>query len=87
VAKFPIYPKNPERICWGCDKFCPAHDMCCWNGTIRTPHPCELMGEDWYEWLQKQEHPRWMQTFHSALHNMVLQPPGKFFLHLHEACP
>ena len=57
MAKFPIYPKNPERICWGCEKFCPAHDMCCGNGTIRTPHPCELMGEDWYEWLQKQEHP------------------------------
>ena len=57
MAKFPIYPKNPERICWGCEKFCPAHDMCCGNGTIRTPHPCELMGEDWYKWLQKQEHP------------------------------
>ena len=57
MAKFPIYPKNPERICWGCEKFCPADDMCCGNGTIRTPHPCELMGGDWYEWLQKQEHP------------------------------
>ncbi len=55
MAKFPLHPKNPERICWGCEKFCPADDMCCGNGTIRAPHPCELMGDDWYEWLQKQE--------------------------------
>jgi hypothetical protein len=57
MAKFPLHPQNPERICWGCEKFCPADDMCCGNGTIRAPHPCELMGDDWHEWLQKQEHP------------------------------
>ena len=57
MAKFPLHPKNPERICWGCEKFCPADDMCCGNGTIRTPHPCELMGEDWYDWLQEHERP------------------------------
>ena len=56
MAKFPLHPKNPERICWGCEKFCPADDMCCGNGTIRAPHPRELLGDDWYEWLQKQEH-------------------------------
>ncbi|MDU8023859.1 MAG: DUF3079 domain-containing protein, partial [Neisseria sp.] len=22
AKKFPIFPKNPERICWGCDKYC-----------------------------------------------------------------
>jgi hypothetical protein len=57
MAKFPLYPKNPERICWGCEKLCPADDMCCGNGTIRCPHPCELMGNDWYEWLEKREAP------------------------------
>jgi hypothetical protein len=31
--------------------------MCCGNGTIRAPHPVELFGEDWVEWLEKQEHP------------------------------
>ena len=45
-----LHPKNPERICWGCDKLCPAHSLACGNGTIRTPHPVELFGEDWLEW-------------------------------------
>jgi hypothetical protein len=31
--------------------------MCCGNGTIRAPHPVELFGEDWVEWLEKHEHP------------------------------
>jgi len=44
------HPKHPERICWGCDKFCPADDLACGNGTIRAPHPCELFGDDWLEW-------------------------------------
>ena len=43
----PLHPKNPERVCWGCDKYCPAGDLACGNGTIRTPHPLELFGEDW----------------------------------------
>ncbi|HEX6804693.1 MAG TPA: DUF3079 domain-containing protein [Terriglobales bacterium] len=46
----PLHPKHPERICWGCDKFCPADDMRCGNGTIRAPHPVELFGDDWNEW-------------------------------------
>lgn len=45
-----LSPKHPQRICWGCDKYCPADDLACGNGTIRTPHPCELFGEDWLEW-------------------------------------
>lgn len=45
--KTPLHPKHPERICWGCDKFCPADDMRCGNGTIRAPHPAELFGDDW----------------------------------------
>lgn len=45
--KVALHPKHPERICWGCDKYCSADDLRCGNGTIRTPHPAELFGEDW----------------------------------------
>lgn len=45
-----LHPRFPERICWGCDKFCPADDLACGNGTIRTPHPQELFGNDWLAW-------------------------------------
>jgi hypothetical protein len=55
MPKFPIYPTHPERICWGCGKLCPADDMRCGNGTIRAPHPIELLGNDWYEFLQASE--------------------------------
>lgn len=50
AKKFPLHPKNPERICWGCDKYCPADSMACGNGSDRTQHPVELFGEDWHEW-------------------------------------
>lgn len=49
MNKVPLRPKHPERICWGCDLYCPADDMRCGNGTIRAPHPVELFGEDWFE--------------------------------------
>lgn len=49
-AKIPLNPKRPERVCWGCDKYCSADDLRCGNGTIRTQHPVELFGEDWIEW-------------------------------------
>jgi hypothetical protein len=55
MSNFPIHPKHPERICWGCDKFCPADDLRCGNGSIRSPHPVELFGDDWYEWEKQQE--------------------------------
>lgn len=45
--KFPLYPSHPERICWGCDKYCPVDAMRCGNGSSRTQHPIELLGEDW----------------------------------------
>jgi hypothetical protein len=45
--KFPIRPAHPERTCWGCDRYCPAGDMICGNGTERTQHPIELGGEGW----------------------------------------
>lgn len=50
MAKIPLHPKHPERVCWGCDQYCSADDLRCGNGTIRTQHPIELFGEDWAEW-------------------------------------
>lgn len=50
AKKFPINPPHPERTCWGCDKFCPAHSLICGNGSERTQHPAELFGEDWAKW-------------------------------------
>ena len=55
MAKIPLHPKNPDRICWGCDKFCPAESLACGNGTIRTQHPIELFGEDWLEWAEERD--------------------------------
>ena len=50
MPKMPVRPAHPENICWGCDRFCPADRLGCANGTIRTPHPCELFGDDWMDW-------------------------------------
>jgi hypothetical protein len=55
--KVALNPRHPERICWGCDKYCAADDLRCGNGTIRTPHPVELFGEDWLEWELNGEGP------------------------------
>lgn len=49
AKKFPLHPKHPERICWGCDKYCSIDAMQCGNGTDRTQHPVELFGDDWFE--------------------------------------
>lgn len=49
AKKFPLNPSHPERICWGCDLYCPAKALACGNGADRTMHPAELFGEDWYE--------------------------------------
>ena len=27
MTNFPLHPKHPERICWGCEKYCPADDL------------------------------------------------------------
>ena len=53
VKKFPTRPAHPERICWGCDKYCAADDLACGNGTIRTLHPVELFGRDWVDWSDR----------------------------------
>lgn len=47
AKKFPHNPSHPERICWGCDLYCPAKALACGNGAERTMHPVELFGEDW----------------------------------------
>ncbi len=52
MYKLPLKPAHPERICWGCERFCRACDLACGNGTIRTPHPIEIFGEDWREWAE-----------------------------------
>lgn len=49
MSKLPLLPKNPERVCWGCDKYCRADALDCGNGTVRTQHPIEIFGEDWLE--------------------------------------
>ena len=51
AKKFPVHPANPERICWGCDKFCAADSMDCNNE--RALHPAELFGPDWKEWGER----------------------------------
>jgi len=47
AKKFPLLPAQPQRVCWGCDLYCPSESMRCGNGSVRTPHPSELFGEDW----------------------------------------
>lgn len=47
MAKIPIHPKYPERICWGCEKLCPTNHLGCRE--TRAAHPVELFGEDWWE--------------------------------------
>ncbi len=49
----PVRPPHPERVCWGCEKLCPASQLAC--GKERTPHPAELFGPDWSEWGQSAE--------------------------------
>ena len=46
AKRYPDAPAHPERICWGCDSVCPASDMRCGNGSVRTEHPVELFGPD-----------------------------------------
>lgn len=49
AKKFPLNPPHPERICWGCDLYCPTTSLACGNGSERTMHPVETFGEDWYQ--------------------------------------
>lgn len=47
MANSLLYPKHPERICWGCEKYCPANHLNCRE--TRVEHPVELFGGDWCE--------------------------------------
>ena len=49
AKKFPIKPLHPERVCWGCDRYCAADSLICGNGSERTQHPVELFGDAWTE--------------------------------------
>ena len=49
TRKLPLHPGHPERVCWGCAKYCAADDMACGNGTERGQHPVEIFGADWVE--------------------------------------
>jgi hypothetical protein len=55
--KFPANPSSPERICWGCDKYCAVDQLACGNGSDRTQHPIEIFGKDWMEWGLPDEPP------------------------------
>lgn len=57
AKKFPIHPKHPERICWGCDKYCSVDSLKCGNGSDRTQHPMELFGDDWFEFGNQESEP------------------------------
>jgi len=57
AKKFPIHPAHPERICWGCDKYCSVDSMNCGNGSDRTQHPIELFGTDWAEFGNEEVEP------------------------------
>lgn len=48
--QIPIRPAHPERVCWGCERYCAADALACGNGSERCPHPCELFGDDWMHW-------------------------------------
>jgi hypothetical protein len=50
MRKFPVKPAHPERVCWGCDRFCAADALQCGNGSLATPHPSELFDDDWQRW-------------------------------------
>lgn len=67
VARIPLYPPHPERICWGCSRYCAADELGCAGGTIRTPHPIELFGEDWQEFFGETE----------ALDPLAVSPEGE----------
>ena len=54
MARPPLRPAHPERTCWGCDRYCPATDLACGNSTVRTQHPCELFGNDWLAWSERE---------------------------------
>ena len=78
MAKLALFPSHPERVCWGCDKYCPADSLTCGNGTERTPHPIELFGPDWVEPVD--EEPDEAQNKDNGTVSSAVPPePGRSF--------
>jgi hypothetical protein len=46
-------PAHPERVCWGCQRNCPADVMACGADRTRAQHPKELFGADWELWVER----------------------------------
>ena len=46
--KLPLDPAHPERVCWGCDRYCAWNDLACGNGSDRAQHPKEIFGPGWH---------------------------------------
>jgi NNP family nitrate/nitrite transporter-like MFS transporter len=44
MQPMPDPPAHPERVCWGCERHCPADDLFCGEEKTRAAHPCELFG-------------------------------------------
>lgn len=57
AKKFPLHPSHPERICWGCDQYCSADARACGNGSDRTMHPMEVLGDDWHLFIDGERPP------------------------------
>ncbi len=53
---WPARPAFPERVCWGCDQYCPADDLRCGNEVTRAMHPIELFGPEWCALPEGQAH-------------------------------
>ena len=51
----PQHPRHPERVCWGCPKYCPADDLACGNEVSRAVHPVEIFGDDWRALEERRE--------------------------------
>jgi len=66
----PVHPPHPERICWGCNKYCPADDMACGSDTMRSMHPVELFGDDWLEWSSSRVYCKFTRRDTHRLHNV-----------------
>jgi hypothetical protein len=55
ARRIPLRPAHPERICWGCDRYCAASDLRCGNGKERSQHPMEIFGPDWTDFVRSLE--------------------------------
>jgi hypothetical protein len=64
MSESTLHPKHPERICWGCEKYCPANHLNCRE--TRVEHPVEFFGIDW--WKPNSQPPFCAETVPSDRH-------------------